>query len=269
METGSNNPIRYRSYYYDTETGFYYLQTRYYDPETGRFINADAFKYLGADGPIHGMNLYSYCGNNPVKGYDPEGHFNWGGFLLGAALVVAGAAIIIASGGAAAPGVIATGAALTKAIVGAAIATTGVHMAVAAARDEAMVLDATVTIPVTGTTGSKFGISMVLDFGENSVEAYPHGGEVKFASTSAAPSFAFSSGPVFNYNGQGDYGGEFVNAGGSVGGIEFEVCGAPCPSDDSTSAVCTTFSFPCSPTDAEAHAGYDYYQSCWYWDIDG
>ena len=74
---------------------------------------------------------------------------------------------------------------------------------------------------------------------------------------------------TFAYNGQGDYGGEFVNAGGSVGGIGFEVCGAPCPSDDSTFAVCTTFSFPCSPTDEEAHAGYDYYQSCWYWDIDG
>ena len=74
------NPIRYRSYYYDTETGFYYLQTRYYDPETGRFLNADAFKYLGADGPIHGMNLYSYCGNNPVGNSDPMGTF-WGAVL--------------------------------------------------------------------------------------------------------------------------------------------------------------------------------------------
>jgi hypothetical protein len=66
----------------------YYLQTRYYDPETGRFLNADSFKYLGADGPIHGMNLYAYCGNNPINGYDPTGHFNWGGFLLGVVSVI-------------------------------------------------------------------------------------------------------------------------------------------------------------------------------------
>ena len=69
------NPFRYRGYYYDNESGFYYLQTRYYDPEIGRFINADSFKYLGADGPIHGMNLYAYCGNNPIMGYDPSGTF--------------------------------------------------------------------------------------------------------------------------------------------------------------------------------------------------
>lgn len=98
------NPIRYRSYYYDTETGFYYLQTRYYDPETGRFLNADAFKYLGADGPIHGMNLYSYCGNNPVKGYDPEGTDDW--WQWGLKIVATGVVIglvIVATGGSAAP----------------------------------------------------------------------------------------------------------------------------------------------------------------------
>lgn len=47
---GVDNPIRYRGYYYDTETGLYYLQSRYYDPHTGRFINADDIAFLGATG---------------------------------------------------------------------------------------------------------------------------------------------------------------------------------------------------------------------------
>ena len=60
------NPFRYRSYYYDTETGFYYLQTRYYNPVWGRFLNADGLAYLGADGALIGYNLFVYCGNNPL-----------------------------------------------------------------------------------------------------------------------------------------------------------------------------------------------------------
>ena len=68
------NPIRYRSYYYDVETGLYYLQSRYYDPETGRFINADDTQYLEPE-VLGGINLYAYCGNNPVMGYDPIGKF--------------------------------------------------------------------------------------------------------------------------------------------------------------------------------------------------
>ena len=68
---GTINPFRYRGYYYDTETGLYYLQSRYYDPETGRFINADDLAYLGADQSLSGYNLYVYCAtyayntNNP------------------------------------------------------------------------------------------------------------------------------------------------------------------------------------------------------------
>ena len=66
---GHINPIRYRGYYYDTETSFYYLQSRYYDPEVGRFINGDF--QLNSD--ILGSNLYIYCGNNPVNYEDDEG----------------------------------------------------------------------------------------------------------------------------------------------------------------------------------------------------
>lgn len=69
---GNLNPFRYRSYYYDTETGLYYLQTRYYDPELGRFISQDSIEYADPQS-INGLNLYAYCGNNPVMGYDPSG----------------------------------------------------------------------------------------------------------------------------------------------------------------------------------------------------
>ena len=57
------NPFRYRGYYYDTESGIYYLQSRYYDPTTGRFVNADSFEYLGASDNIKSYNLFAYCSN--------------------------------------------------------------------------------------------------------------------------------------------------------------------------------------------------------------
>ena len=65
------NPFRYRGYYYDTETGFYYLQSRYYNPTWGRFINADG--YLNANGDLIGFNMFAYCSNNPVMFVDPTG----------------------------------------------------------------------------------------------------------------------------------------------------------------------------------------------------
>ena len=69
---GNLNPFRYRGYYYDAETDLYYLQSRYYDPETGRFLNSDAYSYLSPE-TLNGLNLYAYCGNNPVMNIDPEG----------------------------------------------------------------------------------------------------------------------------------------------------------------------------------------------------
>ena len=68
---GAHNPLRYRGYVYDTETGLYYLQSRYYNPEIGRFINADGLVSTG-QGPL-GNNMFAYCGNNPVNFYDPHG----------------------------------------------------------------------------------------------------------------------------------------------------------------------------------------------------
>jgi len=66
------NPIRYRGYYYDTETGLYYLQSRYYNPEWGRFLNADAI--MGANNDLLSYNLFCYCSNNPVNFSDPSGN---------------------------------------------------------------------------------------------------------------------------------------------------------------------------------------------------
>ena len=67
------NPIRYRGYYYDTESGLYYLKSRYYDPVTCRFINADG--YISTGQGLLSTNMFAYCGNNPVNRKDPTGQF--------------------------------------------------------------------------------------------------------------------------------------------------------------------------------------------------
>ena len=75
---GLLNPFRLRGYYLDTETGLYYLNNRYYDPATGRFINADIM--LGANDDLNTYNLFAYCGNNPVNRYDSNG-MSWEDFI--------------------------------------------------------------------------------------------------------------------------------------------------------------------------------------------
>ena len=95
------NPIRYRGYYYDEETGLYYLKSRYYDPETGRFLNADDISYLDPE-TINGLNLYAYCGNNPVMRIDENGNA-WWDWLLGAIAVIGMVALSVVSFGIAAP----------------------------------------------------------------------------------------------------------------------------------------------------------------------
>jgi RHS repeat-associated protein len=71
------NPFRYRSYAYDQETGLYYLNSRYYDPETGRFVNADDPHMLGmSEDQILGTNLFAYSNNSPVSRFDPTGYLS-------------------------------------------------------------------------------------------------------------------------------------------------------------------------------------------------
>ena len=70
---GKANPLRYRCYVYDEETGMYYLGSRYYNPVMGRFISADSTSTLTATSTLTDKNLYAYCDNNPVSRVDHEG----------------------------------------------------------------------------------------------------------------------------------------------------------------------------------------------------
>ena len=82
------NPIRYRGYYFDADLNLYYLQSRYYDSEIGRFINADSFVTTGQG--VMSYNMYSYCGNNPVNRVDYTGDF-W----VAAALITIGVCVVL------------------------------------------------------------------------------------------------------------------------------------------------------------------------------
>ena len=70
---GEMNPFRYRSYVYDDETGLYYLRSRYYDPVTGRFLNADDVAYIGSTDTPLSSNVFAYCESNPVNYSDFTG----------------------------------------------------------------------------------------------------------------------------------------------------------------------------------------------------
>ena len=80
------NPLRYRGYVYDQETGFYYLQSRYYNPAIGRFINADSYASTGQD--IIGHNMFAYCGNSPANFSDETGHVAIGQEVLNTGLLL-------------------------------------------------------------------------------------------------------------------------------------------------------------------------------------
>lgn len=129
---GQKNPIRYRGYYYDTETGLYYLQSRYYDPVVGRFLNAD--DVMGVNSDIHAYNLFAYCGNNPVCRVDSQGQSWWSVVAAAVAVVVVCAVVIVAAPVAAPVLGAATAATIASsaATVGMVASTTGVMATVAA-----------------------------------------------------------------------------------------------------------------------------------------
>jgi len=82
---GHINPFRYRGYYYDNETGFYYLQTRYYDPTICRFINADNYELVAQLSSVAGqLNLYAYANNNPIMLTDESGEGILAAIIVGA-----------------------------------------------------------------------------------------------------------------------------------------------------------------------------------------
>lgn len=106
---GTINPLRYRGYYYDTETNLYYLQSRYYSPDVLRFISQDDVKLSNTQGQPLGSNLYTYCLNNPVMNVDSTGKLPiWAKITIGIVGIAASVALTIATGGAALPALIAT-----------------------------------------------------------------------------------------------------------------------------------------------------------------
>ena len=101
------NPLRYRGYYYDVESGLYYLLSRYYDPVTQRFVNGDS--QISGSGEILGCNMFAYCFNNPVNMDDSSGNWpRWATIALGAVAAVAAVAVTVATLGAAAPAAVCT-----------------------------------------------------------------------------------------------------------------------------------------------------------------
>ncbi len=74
-ELAALNPCSYRGYDYDEETGYYYLQSRYYDPHTFRFLNGDSPLMILAYQEMIAYNIYGYCSNNPITGMDSSGYW--------------------------------------------------------------------------------------------------------------------------------------------------------------------------------------------------
>lgn len=100
---GKLNPFRFKGYYYDNESSMYYCKTRYYVPQWGRWLSADSPSELKPEN-ITELNLFCYCNNNPILGYDPNGLINWwklGAIILGAVAIVAAVAVTVATCGAA------------------------------------------------------------------------------------------------------------------------------------------------------------------------
>lgn len=95
------NPFRYRGYFFDSESNFFYLNSRYYDSEVGRFISPDIISILDeTKGQINGLNLYMYCADNPISYIDPSGYApKWWQWIVSSVSLTIGVALCFVPGG--------------------------------------------------------------------------------------------------------------------------------------------------------------------------
>ena len=144
---GQKNPLRYRGYYYDGETGFYYVMNRYYDAEVSRWLNADG-QISGVGGDVSGYNQFAYCFNNPINMDDPTG--NWPKWMKGVKKAVAAVA--------AATAVVATAAVLIAAAPAAicTITTVGIYMGLSSAAITTVTTVATVAAAATTVAAAAY-----------------------------------------------------------------------------------------------------------------
>ena len=223
IELAKLNPIRYRGYYYDQDTGLYYLNARYYSPELRRFISPDDTAYLDPEN-ANGLNLYAYCYNDPVNYADPSGHLAVSTFVW--------------------------------IIIGAAVLTTAGVVTYGAITDRPIVLDFSFSAGMGAGVGGKIGLSVVLDFKNNSLGFYPHYGYYYGAKFNVF-GFSYGVGFISNYENEGDYAGPFISFGGGLyGGIDH--CYDPrYLYNDTVRASSITFG-----NNKGGYYGYDYYD---YW----
>ena len=193
----------------------------------GRFLNADDTSYLGANGTALSYNLFAYCSNNPVMGYDPTGYWDWGGVIVGLGIIAATVITVTTFG-------IGT---VAGAVVATAAISTGAVTTYAAATDSALVVDISYSQQVTIDQYAKVGGSMVVDFGGDGAYFYPHMGTGKGYSEGVS----YSAGIVDNFDEPTDYAEWFVDANASCY-IGFDHCWDPRVSHESaTKATAVTF----------------------------
>ena len=239
------NPFRYRGYYWDSETELYYLQSRYYDAETGRFLNADV---LLDNRTLSSVNPFVYCGNNPVVREDACGT-KWSLEALWEETkeVLTAAAVAVVGVGETAVGVMIGCPALID--VGVKTAATGGTMVYGAITDTPVVVDVSLSGPVLNGY-IKNGGSVIIDYKSNNIQLYGHtGGGVGYSS-----GFSYSVGVVNNYSKPADYSGSFldVNNGYNIG---VDHCWTPFQGHNiATQATSITFS-----SGINFGVGYDYY----------
>ena len=191
MQLAIANPIRYRGYYYDQDTGLYYLNARYYSPELRRFISPDDTAYLDPEN-ANGLNLYAYCCNDPVNYADPSGYApEWlqglaiGLAIVGAVLVI-GAVTVLTFGVGTLAGTM-TGAVIYGAAqgiaIGAAVGVVGGGIVGGIASDwsaEGILIGVGIGLGAGAIVGGVIGgIAGASSFTANSTYISQHGGNVK------------------------------------------------------------------------------------------